>query len=137
MRKSRSDALLHNYIKEIKASLTCPVDEQKQVLASLEESVSTYLQDFPNATFDDITHRFGTPAQVVDAFLDEQKVSCIRSKNSLRKKIMASVLIIAAMAALVLGAIYVIDMHGFFHGHYNDTVAYGTPPPPESNVREY
>ncbi len=135
MPKNGTNALLHRYMKEIEKNLPCSADDRKQVLATLKDSVSTYLLEFPEATFEDITQHFGTPAQIADAFLDTEEKSRSRERNSLFKKIMLCILIIVAFATLALGAIYVTDMHSFFHGHYNDTVAYGTPPPPESGVR--
>ncbi|NBK77754.1 hypothetical protein D5272_03870 [bacterium D16-76] len=137
MRKNGTDALLHRYIKEIDKSLACPADGRSQILSSLKESVSTYLLDHPNATYEDITQRFGTPAQVADAFPDAEGMPRAARGLSLFRKVVLGVLIAAVLSAIVLGAVYVSDMHGFFHGHYSETVAYGTPPPPESGVRRY
>lgn len=137
MHKNRTDALLHRYIKEIRKNLPCPTEEEKRALDNLKESVSAYLLEYPEATAEDIAQRFGTPAQITETFLETEGTLRHYPKIPLFKKIVLCVLVVAALAIVALGAFYVTDMYGFFHGHYNDTVAYGTLPPPESGVREF
>lgn len=137
MPKSGTDALLHRYIKNIRKNLPGSADERKQILENLKDSVCTYLLECPEATLDDITQRFGTPAQITEAFLETEGMLRKYERHSLFKKIVLCVLVVAALVIIALGAVYVTDMHGFFHGHYNDTVAYGTPPPPESGGQRF
>lgn len=137
MRKNGTDALLHRYIKEIDKSLACPADGRSQVLSSLKESVSTYLLDHSNATYEDITQRFGTPAQVADAFPDAEGMQRAARGLSLFRKVVLGVLIAAVLSAIVLGAVYVADIHSFTHGSVIEEVGHGPPPPVESGARRF
>lgn len=137
MPKNGTNALLHRYIKETKKGLPCSADEKKQIVTDLKDSVSIYLLECPDATFDDITQRFGTPAQIADSFLDVEGISRSAKKNSWLQKAILGILAVAVLVAVVFGTVYMIEVYNFTHGNIVTGIGYGAPPAPESGVERF
>lgn len=69
----------------------------------MESSVRDYVSDRPNADYNVITARFGTPQQLVATYLEEMNVEELSRELNIRKKIVGVVILTAFIAMILWG----------------------------------
>lgn len=118
---------LNRYFREINGKLlVLPRKKRAAVMGDFRGSVSAFLQENPEAAFQEVEAAFGTPDQVAEGFLQSSDFRQTERKLCLKRKIFAAVCIalgILVAAALILGTIYVVDIHHYAHGHFEDSPA--------------
>lgn len=133
-----TDTELQSYLNAVKRQLVnVPSSRKSAFIADLSGNIQAYIEENPGADRQKVEGCFGSPAQIADSFLESEELPKIKREFSLRKKVLLVLVSVVAVAAVILGTIFVRDLHGFYHGHYDETMAYGTPPPPESGVVRY
>ncbi len=135
-----SNPALHRYLKKVRQNLTCPEKEKQKFLKDLENSVSEYLVDIPNASEADLFHRFGNPAEIAQSFLQEEDFEEVQKKIMVRKRVIwviSLAAIILVIAAIILGGIFVADTYSFNHGYYIEEVGQGPSPSNSQNAQTY
>lgn len=92
---------LKAYYSEIKKLIASP-KEQKKIVADLKGNIEVFLEENPNATYKDITDKYGRPEEIAEYYIAASEPDELRKKgNSLLYGIIclvvAAVLIAAAM----------------------------------------
>lgn len=110
---------LKNYYSQISRLLLCGRKQKKDFLCQLEENVSEYLADTPDAAMEDIEKAFGTPESIGDSFTVNTDSLRLRKQIQIKK-----LLIVAVIVALIIYALFVllslIDVHTEAHGYFEE-----------------
>lgn len=118
---------LNRYFREINGKLlVLPRKKRAAVMGDFRGSVSAFLQENPEAAFQEVEAAFGTPDQVAEGFLQSSDFRQTERKLCLKRKIFAAVCIalgILVAAALILGTVYVVDNYHYTHGQWEDSPA--------------
>ena len=105
---------LKTYYRDIRKALPCGWFHSRRLMKDLRSSVAQFLQESPNATFQDITNRFGTAQQIAEAYAEQLPPEKLRKSISIRKRIVAIVAAscaIAVMGWLIYLAAVTIEIH--------------------------
>ena len=92
---------LKTYYRDIRKVLPCGWFQSRRLMKDLRCAVSQYLQEYPNATFQDITNRFGTAQQIAEAYAEQLSPEKLRKNISIRKRIVTIVAISCALAVAI------------------------------------
>ena len=111
---------LRRYYRQIRSWLPCDRKQKNRCIQELSESMIGFLEQKPNASFQDIVDRFGTPQQIASAFIEETDTQKLLHSLKIRKRIVMWVAtgIIAALLTLAVGLgveLYILDdiAHGY------------------------
>ena len=101
---SEIDRQLRKYYRSIKSWLPGSGKQNKSILAKIQDDIAAYLSENPDATPEQIEHRFGTPQQIAAACVDEMGMCELLHRLRLRKKVLATIrkAVICILAVLVL-----------------------------------
>lgn len=91
---------LKTYYRDIRKVLPCGWFQSRRLMKDLRCAVSQYLQEYPNATFQDITGRFGTARQIAEAYAEQLSPEKLRKNISIRKRILAILATSCAVAVM-------------------------------------
>lgn len=97
------DAMLKRYYRAIKRELLCPREIKRKILDELQQNISSYQEETPNADLEAIQKHFGTPRQIANAYLEEMSVPELSKNLRIRKKIIAIILVTLITAISILG----------------------------------
>lgn len=122
------------YCRIVRGLLPCGTTEKKYIMERLESGIDSFLSDEPNADFNAIQQRFGTPEEVAASLIENNGTAEVLKAIRIRKKIVIAV-IAALCAALVLFAAALIgemiDYHDAFHGYGESTISKVETLPPD------
>lgn len=59
------------YLRQLKSSLQCGFRTRKKLLAQFRHSLSTFLEENPNPTFEHLIASFGPPEEMADILMEE------------------------------------------------------------------
>ena len=88
------------YVRCVGEALYCSRKTKTQILSQISESVEDYLLQHPEADFEMLQTRFGTPKQIAASCVDEQDALALFHKVRIKKKVLA--LVAGVMAAIFL-----------------------------------
>lgn len=98
---------LKRYYGEWSKALSYDRRKKKTMVAQLRSDVEYYLSEHPEATFDDITRKFGSPQEMIEQYYDgEMAEQLARTLNrgkriALIAAVAVTLLVIALVCALV------------------------------------
>lgn len=95
-----NNADVRRFLREIRNSIPCGGKQKKQILERVRASILEYEAEIPNAGYDDLRARFGTPEQIAASYLEELDVPALKKQLSVRKRIIFAVV---AVAIVVVG----------------------------------
>ena len=90
---------LKTYYRDIRKALPCGWFHSRRLMKDLRSSVTQFLQECPDATFQAVTGRFGTAQQIAESYAEQLSPEKLRKNISIRKRALA---IIAASCALAV-----------------------------------
>ena len=93
---------LKNYYSELGKSLSCDSKKKKMITARLKSDVECYLLTNPEATFDDIIKKFGSPQEMIEQYYDDEMAEQLAKTLSKGKKIALVVAVAATLLVIVL-----------------------------------
>ncbi len=78
---------LNGYYSEIKTLLPLDGKQKRDFMANLKNSISSFLDENPTASFDDVRERFGVPSDIIEADIDADTYASIAVKSRKRLKL--------------------------------------------------
>ena len=96
-----NNAGIRQVLREMRKSIPFGGKQKKLVLEQVKASMLEYLAEKPDATYDDLLARFGTPEQIAASYLEELDVSDLRRQLTIRKKILLIVSLVAICIILL------------------------------------
>ena len=118
------------YLKEIKKLLPCKTSEKKRYLTELDFSISRYLLNHPDASYEDLCSNFGSPKIISEAYI-EHNSEHISHRISIKRCIFIALIVffIIAAAIIVITANSIKDdVEDLHDGYYVDTIEDSSPP---------
>ena len=113
------------YLREVKRGLSCSGKQKRMVLWQIKGSIDAFLSEKPDADYEAIVGRFGTPEQVTASALDAMDVQELSKRLKIRKRIV-TIIGTAALAVILLWAGVVgyayIDYRGKTNGFVVESV---------------
>ena len=94
---------LKKYYRQISSWLPCGGKLKKEIMARLRSTVEAYLLENPTADFDALQVHFGTPQQIVTAFVDEMGTKELLIQLHARNRIIKIVFICAGILVAIWG----------------------------------
>ena len=91
---------LKKYYRDISKALSGS-KEKKAIIAQIKSSVGQYIQDNPDAAFTDITQKFGSPAEIVGQYYDDDVAKKLSAQLNKRKKIGVAVAILVFITFII------------------------------------
>ena len=95
---------LKKYYRDISKALSGS-KEKKMIIAQIKSSVRQYIQDNSDATFNDITQKFGSPAEIVEQYFDDDVAKKLSAQLNKRRKTSFAIAVIAFIVLIVLAKI--------------------------------
>ena len=105
---------LNKYYRQINKELICSHKEKKKILSDIKANVRHYLEENPDASFDAIQEHFGTPKQIVEAYIAAIDMPELVRQLNVKNRIVSAVCIALGFCVLLwLGSVIIaiIDNH--------------------------
>ncbi len=112
---------LNRYYREISCGLICSSGEKKKFLAELKGNVCDFLENNPDASFEDIRNTFGTPAEIAESFKQQTDITAIKKKMSVKKMLLCAVLAMVVVW-LIFVVLSLIDVHTEARGYIEEGI---------------
>ena len=101
---------LKRYYRDIRHCLPGAAKQKKQLIETLWQSISAYIEENPQATILEVRAHFGTPQQIADAYLEEMSTPEVIKKIKIRKMVISIICTAAALALLMWGIVLAIAL---------------------------
>lgn len=100
------------YLRSIRHQLDAPEKDRERLLSRLSHAVSTYCEENPEATVEDITAVFGDPARCAAELMAECDPAEVSKARRNRRRLLYAVIavLVVLLAAMVVAFIY-FDSH--------------------------
>ena len=120
------------YMREVKALLPGVGKQKKSILDCIHATVEGYLMENPDADYEAITARLGSPNQIAASCMEEMDTVEVMKKLHTKKRIVC--IVAAAAVAVVLlwaGVVFLalIGHNGMMNGHFEEYVIVHTDTP--------
>lgn len=130
------------YLLEVKRLLPCSSSEKKRCIVELEADVSAFLENYPNATLEDLYTSIGSPESIAESFIARMNHIQFSRKLSVSRKIAIGVIAIIAFLAVVISAVAISvanDVHDIQNGNFTEFIGDSTEaePPITSDTEIY
>ena len=95
---------LKNYLSKIRKSLPCSFNAKQAFIFMLKSQIKSYLEENPDATFEDVINNFGEPSTIAESFDTEECKIKIRSQKLkiLILELFSVILLVLSIFLLVL-----------------------------------
>ena len=105
------------YCREVRSYLPCSFREKRRIIRQIQDNISLYLQDHPDADMQQIRAHFGTPNQIAAACVEDMETAVLLRSLRTRKKI------VTAIAAGVLSIVILsLSYIGFRIDRFMDSI---------------
>lgn len=113
------------YMQEVKAMLPGAGKQKKAILNRIRTTVEEYLADSPNAVYEEIVSRLGSPNQIAASCLEEMDTAELMKQLRTKKKMVC----IVTAAALVIVMLWVgvvfsalVGHNGMMNGYFSESM---------------
>ena len=113
------------FFKNAKSNLNCPHKIKKDLILRIESSVYDYIENRPDASYDDITAQFGSPRELADSYinsLDSEEISKAIKKAKTIKIAVIVTCIIALIALFATFAKMISDNSDSQYKYHDETI---------------
>ena len=101
---------IKRYLREVRSWLPCSNKLKKGILDKILGNVSAFCEEHPEAGYDEIVARFGTPYQIASAYVDEMDTGELLKNLRIKRKVVRVVATVSAAIIatwlLVVGMVY-------------------------------
>lgn len=94
---------LKKYYRSIRRNLPFFVKLRRQIMERIDQDIAAYLEENPRADMETVQQHFGTPRQIADACIEEMTGAEILQKIKIKRAVIATVCIAAAIALVMWG----------------------------------
>ena len=98
---------LRHYYWEVSNLLPCNPRIKQTLMDEIKENIDQFLEEYPDADYDVIVQRFGTPQQIAASYLEEMDPQEVLNKLNTRKRI-AGIVTAGVVLFVVLCGIWVL-----------------------------
>lgn len=115
----------NKYLHQVRGWLPCEEKMKNQIMAEVSTSVNQYLTENPDANYQDIVARFGTPQQIAVSCVDEEDTVKLLNNLSIKRKIITIVSYAVALVAaawLVIVGVALVQNYEHSNGYGNSYI---------------
>lgn len=112
------------YLWEIRGWLPCSGKLKRGILDRIENTVLEYLIENPEASYEDLTERFGVPQQIAATYVEEMGTNELLRDLRIRRRIVRAVTA-AALSVVILWAGLVIASYVDYRRDVNGYLVVG------------
>lgn len=99
-------AICQRYCRKLGRALACLPELRSRTVAQMSDSIYTYLEEHPDANYNQLVQAFGTPKQAAESLLNELDSEQVRKAiNRYRWKHTLAVILIGIVIACVVWAV--------------------------------
>lgn len=98
---------LRRYYWEVNNLLPCNPRIKQTLMDKIKENIDQFLEEYPDADYDVIVQRFGTPQQIAASYLEEMDPQEVLYRLNTRKRI-AGIVTAGVVLFVVLCGIWVL-----------------------------
>jgi hypothetical protein len=109
---SEQDTLKH-YLGQIKSLFPVYGKREKRFLADFEKNVRDYIQDDPEATAESAISHFGSPADIIQDYMEYIDIDDLIKRVNIAKKVRLGVFIIVLIFAIVAVTMSIMRYHQY------------------------
>lgn len=113
--KSR-EKQIKKYCQSISWELYCPPTAKKRIMSAIRENIAAYLEENPDAAFEDIQKHFGTPRQIAASYIEELEMPELVRKLNVRRSILTVLCVTLGVCALLLLVALIVVVVGTLLG---------------------
>lgn len=106
------------YLKEIAVLIPKDYPNKKQILQSIKQNLESFLEEFPESSFQDITNEFGTAMEIANSFIEDLSGTSVFVSLH-KKKRRNHFILISCMILFMLSAFLCVSMYYFLRNHQN------------------
>ena len=119
----KNSAAIRRYYRRIRGWIPGPIRLKRMILADIQENVSIYLEEFPEASMDQIEAHFGTPKGIAAEYVRMQDMPNLLTELRVGKRITTIVIagIIAALLSWAIGVTAAVEKRESDFGGYHVT----------------
>lgn len=120
----KPNGVIRQYLRDVKRVLPCNYRQKKCYLSGIENSLYPYLIEHPDATLNDLYSVFGTPASIVEDYLNNTDAVQISRKISIKRRILIGAISAVTVLVIVLCSIAIVDTNrrdSFYNGFFVET----------------
>lgn len=98
------------YLRHVRSMLPCSRKTKKLIVEQVGSDISSYLEEHPEADYNTLLSRFGTPETIAISYIDSTDAPEVLKKMHTRKWILSAVAIALALGILIWAsaAIYAV-----------------------------
>ena len=119
------------YLRAVRKALHCPGRQGKRLLRQLSEDIEEYCEEHPDATEEELCHRFGTPEDVAAAFVEDLGGSIAVNIQRRRNRIVTAVIVVLVLVAGVVTARQIWIQQLFLDSYWVESITYEADEPLE------
>lgn len=120
--------IARKYCACVSRVLPCSGKMKRKIMGEIRMSIQEYMNEHPDAAYTDMETKFGTPQQIVSAYLDEadhlRLAGELKLKNRVMKAVLAALTVSVLLIAVTLGLIIEDDYsseNGYIETQFGDT----------------
>lgn len=97
--------MLQHYFKQIRSLFPTYGGNEKRFLADFKKSVSDFVDNAPDATFEEILSEFGDPKEIIKDYMNDLDIDNLMTRIRLSKAIRIAVALLVLIALLMASTI--------------------------------
>lgn len=112
------------YLREIERLLPYDSTQKKHCVTELENSISDYLDEHPDATLEKLYAEFGHPEDIAEIYLDRVDPKQLSKEVSVKRRIAFGVIAAIIILVVIIGAVSIFVAHqrnNFYSGYFVET----------------
>ncbi|MDO5401130.1 MAG: DUF6120 family protein [Eubacteriales bacterium] len=98
------------YLRAIRGWLPCAGKMKGQMLGNIQSSLDEFLSEKPDADYQALVDRFGTPQQIASTYVDEAETGELLRLLRVRRKVVSIISAVAAALVLTWAAYVTIEL---------------------------
>lgn len=103
--KKTLNSQLKRYYRKVTRIIPKKYPHRKEILSSIQQDISSYLEEHPDISYEDILKHFGTPEEMASSFVESLTPNEVISTAHKTQKWHTIIIIIVIIALLILGGI--------------------------------
>ena len=110
---------IKKYLRRVRGWLPCTRRMKNDIMARIENSLLSWVQENPNCDYLDIEARFGKPEKIAADYVDNLGTAELLKNLHIKKKIVTAVTAVAVTIALIWASgVTVVVVDAMLNTHY-------------------
>lgn len=125
------------YLRSVKRKMAGSSSEKAIILKQLKSGVEHFEEENEITDISQLNARFGSPETIAESYLQASDPEQTGRKIKVKNRVLIAICVALgalALAAVILGTIYVSDIHGYAYGYWTESQVQSGPPESDPNA---